>query len=959
MLVSNGRLQPAAFHLIGDAKPLLARPRSWALAVVAVLSLLLVAGLYQRLDTERSTTLTSGRPIAAQPVGLLGLPVAAQGPVSAALGAASRGYRVGASSAGLQVANHAQHLRALFGREGVKLQSGAVEEQLRLRAVGYGRSLTAVGDPVPRVESNRVVFARTGLTEWYANGPLGLEQGFTIARAPSTYHTGALTLSMALSGNARAELISSGRGVKLSHAGSSLRYAGLLAEDSRGRGLHTWLELNAGKLLLRVDVRGARYPLRIDPLVQQAKLQGSGEVGNGRFARSVALSAYGNTALIGGPRDSGNRGTVWVFTRSGSTWTQQAKLESGENGKQSAHLYFGRGVALSADGNTVLIGDRGSRRNIGAAWVFTRSGSTWTQRAKLEGSGEIGAARFGSPVSLSADGGTALIGGYADDGRVGAAWVFTGSGSTWTQQAKLEGGGELGRGQFGRSVALSGDGDSALIGGFTDHHKLGAAWIFTRSGSTWTQQTKLQAGGELGRGEFGRSVALSGDGGTALIGGFTDNGAVGAAWVFTGSGSTWTQQTELEGGGEAGSGEFGHGAALSADGNTALIGGSTDEGGLGAAWIFTRANGLWTQQGSKLAIGKESAVAGFGWSVALSAEGSTALIGGFATGGDVGAAWVFGPPAPSVTHVDPNQGPVAGGTSVTITGSGFTDVSYVSFGAIDATDVNVESPTRLTAISPAGSGTVDVTVATPGNISATSAADQFSYVAPPGTGTGGEPESKGKDQTANAEPTGPPAASGTVAAGVLPFLASVVPPPVLGVSGNVAPVSGRVLIRLPGTSGFVLLTSLRQVPFGTVIDATHGSVSVTTAAPRGGTQTGIFFGGRFLLRQGRNGLVVAVLVGGNFGVCPTARERRHLAHASSSHASSKHVVRKLWANAHGSFSTKGNYAAGAVQGTEWLTEDRCDGTLIRVTRDKVKVTDLVRHRNRIVHVGHRYLVKAP
>ncbi len=84
-----------------------------------------------------------------------------------------------------------------------------------------------------------------------------------------------------------------------------------------------------------------------------------------------------------------------------------------------------------------------------------------------------------------------------------------------------------------------------------------------------------------------------------------------------------------------------------------------------------------------------------------------------------------------------------------------------------------------------------------------------------------------------------------------------------------------------------------------------------------------------------------------------------LAHASSGHASGKHVVRKLWANAHGSFSTQGNYAAGAVQGTEWLTEDLCEGTLIRVTRDKVKVTNLVNHRHVEVSPGHSVLVKAP
>jgi hypothetical protein len=146
-------------------------------------------------------------------------------------------------------------------------------------------------------------------------------------------------------------------------------------------------------------------------------------------------------------------------------------------------------------------------------------------------------------VALSSDGNTGLIGGELDNGDgadsgVGAAWVFTRSGATWTQQgAKLTGSGELGNGNFGSSVALSADGNTGLIGGFGDHNYVGAAWVFTRSGAMWTQQgAKLTGSGELGNGLFGASVALSADGNTGLIGGPVDNSYVGAAWVFvTGS----------------------------------------------------------------------------------------------------------------------------------------------------------------------------------------------------------------------------------------------------------------------------------------------------------------------------------------------------------------------------------------------------------------------------------------
>ncbi len=198
-----------------------------------------------------------------------------------------------------------------------------------------------------------------------------------------------------------------------------------------------------------------------------------------------------------------------------------------------------------------------------------------------------------------------------------------------------------------------------------------------------------------------------------------------------------------------------------------------------------------------------------------------------------------------------------------------------------------------------------------------------------------------------------------------------VPAPKLAKTGNVAPVGGSVLVELPGTKTFVPLTTLTQIPFGATIEATHGKVSVTAAEPGGKTETGVYFGGQFRLTQERNGTVVATLTGGNFSVCPTARERAHRASVGTgpivttsarrarAAASGKHSVRKLWTNAHGKFSTRGNYAAGAVQGTEWLTDDLCEGTLIRVTRDKVVVTNLVNHRHRLVKAGRHYLAKAP
>jgi hypothetical protein len=389
------------------------------------------------------------------------------------------------------------------------------------------------------------------------------------------------------------------------------------------------------------------------------KLTGSDETGPGGFGSSVALSADGLSALVGGPADGGEVGAAWVFGRSGSAWTQQGAKLTGSGGIGRG-ARFGSSVALSADGLMALIGGPADLLEVGAAWVFGRSDSAWTQQGeKLTGSDEIGRGGLGGSVALSADAGTALIGGPADGGEAGAAWVFGRSGSAWTQQgAKLTGSGGTGAAEFGWRVALSADGNTALIGGPDDSNQIGAAWVFTRSGSTWRQQgAKLTGGiavdlawvdrGAVGRGRFGSSVALSADGNTALIGGPDDDNRIGAAWVFTRSGSTWRQVgAKLRGSGAVGSSSFGTSVALSGDGRTALIGGRYDYGrvggrwGVGAAWVFTRSGSAWRQQGEKL-TGMGGITATFGSSVALSADGNTALIGGPQDNGSQGAAWMF------------------------------------------------------------------------------------------------------------------------------------------------------------------------------------------------------------------------------------------------------------------------------------------------------------------------------
>jgi virginiamycin B lyase len=188
----------------------------------------------------------------------------------------------------------------------------------------------------------------------------------------------------------------------------------------------------------------------------------------------------------------------------------------------------------------------------------------------------------------------------------------------------------------------------------------------------------------------------------------------------------------------------------------------------------------------------------------------------------------------------------------------------------------------------------------------------------------------------------------------LPVTLSTAGAPVLTVSGNVAPVKGTVLIRKPGTSTFVPLSSATSVPLGSTINATNGTVAITVATPAGGTESGDFYDGEFTLTQSSNGVADETLAGGSFAGCPSHKSDRQVTDAS---ASGKTVVRKLWGNAHGTFKTSGRAAAATVLGTTWLTEDLCDGTLFKAVVHNITVASLARpSKKHLVVQGHTYFV---
>ncbi len=270
--------------------------------------------------------------------------------------------------------------------------------------------------------------------------------------------------------------------------------------------------------------------------------------------------------------------------------------------------------------------------------------------------------------------------------------VVTTANAGFVQQGnKLVGTGAAGGAFQGWSVSLSADGNTAIVGGPFNDNYAGAAWVFMRANGLWSQQgLKLVGTGATVGAQQGWSVSLSADGNTAIAGGPNDNNGTGAAWVFTRANGVWSQQgLKLVGTGTTGAAEQGWSVSLSADGNTAIVGGRFDNSNVGATWVFTRANGVWSQQGLKLVGAGAAGIANQGWSVSLSADGNTAIVGGPYDNNQAGAAWVYvssNSPTPagsnvSVQPVDPTTGttPVTitfsnvttpGTTSVTTTGTG-------------------------------------------------------------------------------------------------------------------------------------------------------------------------------------------------------------------------------------------------------------------------------------------------
>lgn len=347
------------------------------------------------------------------------------------------------------------------------------------------------------------------------------------------------------------------------------------------------------------------------------------------FGQAVALS--GNTALVSANQDDAATGSVYVFVETAGSWTLQQRLVADDGG---AGDVFGTFVAI--DGDTAIIGAPGHDGATGAAYVFVRTGSTWSQQQKIAPPDGDPGDRFGTSVAVSGE--TAIVGSPGDDDGAtgaGAAYAFVRSGSVWSDEQKLVVATAAANDSVGSDVAL--DGDTAIVSAPLDDEAgldSGAAYAFVRASGTWSMRGKLIAADSVAGELIGSSVALSGD--TAVVGahyGFAGGTVTGAAYVFVRSAGTWQEEQKLTAFDGTAHDDFGW--AVGVAGDVAIGGGDADDETSGSAHVYLRKNGAWYHQ-HELTV---RARGNFGYSVAASP--TAVVVGALNTDDGAGAAYVF------------------------------------------------------------------------------------------------------------------------------------------------------------------------------------------------------------------------------------------------------------------------------------------------------------------------------
>jgi hypothetical protein len=462
---------------------------------------------------------------AARSAHVTALPVDARLAISRGLGAELPGYRVVRSPGGFLAHNARQGLTVSFGGRGatIRARDGA-HASIALHAIGIGGALHSVGALAqPLALGNRVEYRRGAATEWFANGPSGVEQGFTIRARPVGWRSGVLTLSLGLPGTLKARRGASGGLVFVGADGKAvLHYGDLSVTDARGVVLPAHMTVAHGGVLISFDARGARYPIRVDPLVSVAELYASSGLENEELGYSVAVS--GKTVVAGAPAATvgghASAGAAYVFTEGPSGWSTSTQAAELLPSTSEANALFGHSVAIS--GKTIVVGSpdaAGVGSVNGAAFVFSEPEGGWGgtpvqhQSAKLIDSEDQVFAEFGKSVAI--DGETVVVGSpryvnytykptFKEHAETGAAFVFVQPAGGWSKGGAeqtqtftlMETEKEYEEYEeedfFGASVAIrEREGEQTVVVAAPDakvdeHFKQGIAFIFDRPAGGWT-----------------------------------------------------------------------------------------------------------------------------------------------------------------------------------------------------------------------------------------------------------------------------------------------------------------------------------------------------------------------------------------------------------------------------------------------------------------------------------------
>ena len=377
------------------------------------------------------------------------------------------------------------------------------------------------------------------------------------------------------------------------------------------------------------EARDPSFARRSTPLVWggQQELVASDAAELDEFGRAVALTT--DRALVGAYGESNARGAAYVFVRNGNGWTEEQKLVASD-GVELDKL----GYAIAIAGDRVLVGAYGASANRGAAYVFVRSGASWIEEQKLVANDGVAGDNFGWSVSLTAD--RALVGATGRDTARGAAYVFVRSGNSWTEEQTLDAPDGAESDNFGYSVALSADqtADRALVGAPGRDNFRGAAHVFVRIGGAWAEEQDLVTKDGTDFDQLGNAVSLAGN--RALVGAYWKNDLAGAAYLFVRGGVAqdppWSEEQVLVASDGADGDRFAGAISLAAD--RALIGAL----GPGVAYVFARTGSSWSQEQRLVPSGVPSFDL-FGWSVALTED--RALVGASYTDQLRGAAYVY------------------------------------------------------------------------------------------------------------------------------------------------------------------------------------------------------------------------------------------------------------------------------------------------------------------------------